>query len=461
MLKNVAGQDIGAQMITAADGTAFTGSVTVSVTGESGTPATGSVGPGACAHEGNGYHSYLPAQAETNYDHVAFTFTGTGAIPVTIQVYTDAAYDRVGAAGAGLTAVPWNSSWDTEVESEVNDALVALNLDHVAAVAATGADVADNSIVAQMVSSAATADWDTYVNTTDSFQALRDRGDAAWTTGGGGSISDIISWQPLIPQAIDLANTATFQIAIAVTNMLDDLPSGVEMTPGTISIDRKAQGGTSWTSVVSDAAMSEIAGLIYYDEVFDTATGYQSGDVLRFTFKNQTVTVSANDYEIFGSTGGIFYSAIIADTPDVNLAQIGGSATNIARFDTFLATLNGSGQIQAGTLATDAISSAKIADGTLTSAKFGSAFLTAEKIGADAFTAAKFAADVTTEIQSGLATSAEIAALDVVVDRVESDTQDIQSRLPASLNNGAIVADIQRINDVALTGDGSGTPFTV
>ena len=30
---------------------------------------------------------------------------------------------QIGTAGAGLTAIPWNSTWDTEVESEVNDAL--------------------------------------------------------------------------------------------------------------------------------------------------------------------------------------------------------------------------------------------------------------------------------------------------------------------------------------------------
>lgn len=88
MLKNVASQAIGAQMIDASDGSAFTGAVTVSVTGDAGTQATGSVGSGACTHEGNGYHTYAPAQAETNYNLVAFTFTGTGAIPVTVQIYT-------------------------------------------------------------------------------------------------------------------------------------------------------------------------------------------------------------------------------------------------------------------------------------------------------------------------------------------------------------------------------------
>ena len=87
MKKNVASQIIGVQMITAADGTAFTGAVTIYVTGDGGTQAVGSVGSGACTSEGNGFHSYAPAQAETNYDHIAFTFIGTGAIPCTIQVY--------------------------------------------------------------------------------------------------------------------------------------------------------------------------------------------------------------------------------------------------------------------------------------------------------------------------------------------------------------------------------------
>jgi hypothetical protein len=88
MKKNVASQKVGAQMVAAADGSAFTSSVTVSVTGDAGTQATGSVGSGACTHEGNGYHTYAPAQAETNYDLIAFTFTGTGAVPATVQIYT-------------------------------------------------------------------------------------------------------------------------------------------------------------------------------------------------------------------------------------------------------------------------------------------------------------------------------------------------------------------------------------
>ena len=110
MKKNTAGQTIGAEMVNATTGAAFTGAVTVYVTGDGGTQAIGSVASGACTHEGNGYHSYAPAQAETNYDHVAWTFIGTGAIPATIQVYpafpqTGDSFARLGApAGASVSA---------------------------------------------------------------------------------------------------------------------------------------------------------------------------------------------------------------------------------------------------------------------------------------------------------------------------------------------------------------------
>tara|TARA_Y100000310_G_scaffold318422_1_gene372458 strand:- start:4285 stop:5688 length:1404 start_codon:yes stop_codon:yes gene_type:complete len=79
----------------------------------------------------------------------------------------------IGALGAGLSNIPWNASWDAEVQSEVNDALVALNLDHLVAVADAD-DVVDNSIIAKLANSGATADWSAYINTTDSLMAIRD-----------------------------------------------------------------------------------------------------------------------------------------------------------------------------------------------------------------------------------------------------------------------------------------------
>jgi hypothetical protein len=62
---------------------------------------------------------------------------------------------------------------------------------------------------------------------------------------------------------------------------------------------------------VNAAACSEQAGQIYYDEVFDSGSGYTSGDMIRVTFKGQKITVSANDYEITGAGNGwMFHTRI-------------------------------------------------------------------------------------------------------------------------------------------------------
>jgi len=61
-----------------------------------------------------------------------------------------------------------------QVESEANDALVAKGLDHLLSAAVVGADITDNSIIAKLASKSATADWDSFANTTDSLEALSD-----------------------------------------------------------------------------------------------------------------------------------------------------------------------------------------------------------------------------------------------------------------------------------------------
>lgn len=150
----------------------------------------------------------------------------------------------------------------------------------------------------------------TYDEATDSLEAIRDRGDAGWVTGAGGSVPDILTVNPLLPPSIDLADTATWRLGLMLTNAIDNLPTTAEITPGTISIDRKASGGTTWSSIVSDAACLEADGLVYFDEVFDAGTGYAAGDSIRVTFKSQKITVAANDHEITGSAGVIFYTQV-------------------------------------------------------------------------------------------------------------------------------------------------------
>lgn len=81
----------------------------------------------------------------------------------------------IGALGAGLTAIPWNANWDTEVESEVTDSLVAHNLDHlcktVTAAADMTAEVVDNSILSRILSN---GDTSAFVPSTDAIQLIHD-----------------------------------------------------------------------------------------------------------------------------------------------------------------------------------------------------------------------------------------------------------------------------------------------
>ncbi len=86
---------------------------------------------------------------EAAYDQM-FAAAAPGAASVAALATVDTNVDailvdtaEIGAAGAGLTeaggtgdhltAVPWNAAWDSEVESECNDAIVANHLDHLLA----------------------------------------------------------------------------------------------------------------------------------------------------------------------------------------------------------------------------------------------------------------------------------------------------------------------------------------
>lgn len=194
MKKNVAGQKVGAQMVSASDGSAFTGSVTVAVTGDAGTQATGSVGSGACTHEGNGYHTYAPAQAETNYELIAFTFTGTGAVPATVQVFTAFPqtgdnFARLGApAGASVSADVAAIKTDTgNLVTRITSTLFSgiTQLSHWLG-AMAGKQAANAT--AQTEIRASGAGSGTFDPTTDSNEALRDN---TGTAGAGLTIAAV------------------------------------------------------------------------------------------------------------------------------------------------------------------------------------------------------------------------------------------------------------------------------
>jgi len=119
MLRNVAGQAIGSQVLNLTTGQAFTGVVTVYVTGDGGTQGIGVVGGGLATAEGNGYYTYTPSQPETNYHLVAFTFVGVGAIPATVQVATITEAQQAAIASATITIAIGDGPTRTELLNQL------------------------------------------------------------------------------------------------------------------------------------------------------------------------------------------------------------------------------------------------------------------------------------------------------------------------------------------------------
>jgi hypothetical protein len=231
---------------------------------------------------------------------------------IDLKDFADAGYDpalhRTQAQIKATDDIDLSATQKTSVNGEVDTALSDIKLDRLIAIADAD-DPVNDSIIAKIAAS--DGDWSGFDKATEALEAIRDRGDASWITGGGGGITDIVQVVPSIPTNIDLANTKAIRLALYLLNSLDDLPSPVEITPGTITIERSEDGGTLWSVIVNAAACNEQAGQIYYDGVFDSGSGYESGDMIRVTFKGQKITVAANDYEITDPTHGwMFHTRI-------------------------------------------------------------------------------------------------------------------------------------------------------
>jgi len=133
-----------------------------------------------------------------------------------IETDTQDLQTQIGTAGAGLTDLGGMSTgMKAEVNAEADTALSDIKLDHLVAVA-DGDDPVDNSIIAKLAAS--DGDWSGFDNSTDSLEAIRDRGDAAWITGGSSTLTS-----QDVRDAMKLAPTGGAPAAGSVDEHLDDI----------------------------------------------------------------------------------------------------------------------------------------------------------------------------------------------------------------------------------------------
>lgn len=118
MRKNISGQIVAFQAISSTDGSdVTTGSPVVYYTIDGGTQAQTTA---SAVHEGNGQWTVSLTQAETNGDHIAFSFVLTGAISQTLNVYTINA-DITNLDAAISTRSTFDSASDQVTVSTNND----------------------------------------------------------------------------------------------------------------------------------------------------------------------------------------------------------------------------------------------------------------------------------------------------------------------------------------------------
>jgi hypothetical protein len=147
--------------------------------------------------------------------------------------------DDIGVAGAGLTAIPWNASWDAEVQSEVDDALVAQNLDHLVKSAVDtdfATTVQANSVIGYLADNGAG-----YDRTTDSLEALRDRGDAAWITATGFSTHSAADVWAVGTRLLTAGTNIVLAKGVGVTGFTDIDAAGVRTAVGLASANLDTQ----------------------------------------------------------------------------------------------------------------------------------------------------------------------------------------------------------------------------
>lgn len=211
------------------------------------------------------------------------------------------------------------------------------------------------------------------------------------------------------------AASATAAVSIASGGLTAaSLASDAQLRLGIVA-SGTAQSATGTTLVLASAsafANDELNGAVVVITGGSTGVG-QSRVITDYVLSTDTATVDTWTTTPTGTITYVVFAAPPASAtalPAVNVTQFGGSAGTFSGGRPEVNTTHAAGTAWAS--------------GAITAAVFA----------ADAITAAKVAADVTTEIAAGVLSAAAAAPID---------------------------ANIQEINDVAIIGDGSGTPFDV
>ena len=235
-------------LVSATDGSAITtGTVTGYYTLDGGTQATITASP---VHEGNGQWSANLTAGEMNGAIVGLLFTHASAIPVSFTIKTDT---KIVSELQDLTAAQVNAEADTAIAdaslaTAANLAIVDANVDAILVDTGTTLPASLATIDANVDSILVDTGTDiparfdgiegaTFSSLTDSLEAIRDRGDTAWITGGGGSAPTAAEVADAVWDELQSGHTTagTFgEVATEIASILTDTGTSLPASLATI-----------------------------------------------------------------------------------------------------------------------------------------------------------------------------------------------------------------------------------
>jgi hypothetical protein len=181
--------------------------------------------------------------------------------------------------GTNLDAAVSTRATPAQVNAEVDTALADVNLDHLVGTA-TGIPAIPSGTYLDQIMDDGTAVYD---RTTDSLQAIRDRGDAAWDTADVSGLATAANLATLQTTANDiLADTGTDLPATLATidNLVDDLETRLTATRAGY-LDNLSGGAVALQSSVDSLESGVTLTNAGIDAIFDRTDGVETGYTLR------------------------------------------------------------------------------------------------------------------------------------------------------------------------------------
>lgn len=300
--------------------------------------------------------------------------------------------------------VTWNATALASIQSEAEDALIAHNLDHLVK-SGVDTDFATTVHVDSVVGQLAQTSDGGFSRASDSLEAIRDRGDAAWITATGfstHSAADVwaVGTRSLTvldedSTTLDLDATIRAAIGMAAANLdtqLGDIPTNAELAT--------ALGTADDAVLAAIAALNNLSAATVRTQCDDALVAIHLDHLLAATYDPASKPGSADALlnELVESDAGVARFTANA----LEQAPTGGSAPTASAI-------------------ADEVQTRTIAGVTLVATTTNLTNL--PTIPNNWLTAAGLASDAVTEIQSGLATSSAVSTLQTSVNDVPTNAE--------------------------------------